>query len=160
MTKRLILLLLVAASVVLLTAYTPTTRQTRKTQAHQIAELARALGEPEDSPIIKRASEIWWEAEKAEPTLRLLGEYRITGYDPYCTHCCGGQGITASGIKAVIGETVAAQTLPLGTRIYIDGLGYYTVHDRSGGDVIDIACTGHEACYAITGRRNVYILEG
>ena len=158
--KRLILLLLVAASVVLLTAYTPTTRQTRQTQAHQIAELARALGEPEDSPIIQRASEIWWEAEN-EPTLRYIGEYNITGYDPYCYHCCGStRGITASGVQAVIGETVAAQTLPLGTRLYIDGLGYYTVHDRSGGDVIDVACSGHEACYAITGCRNVYIVEG
>ena len=158
--KRLILLILTAATVVMLTAYTPTTRTTRQTQAHQIAELARALGEPEDSPIIKRASEIWWAAEN-EPTLTYAGVYQITGYDPYCSHCCGkSNGITASGVQAVIGETVAAQTLPLGTRLYIEGLGYYTVHDRSGGDVIDIACSGHEACYAITGRRNVYIVEG
>lgn len=33
----------------------------RQATAHQIAELARGLGLPEDDPIIVRASEIWWE---------------------------------------------------------------------------------------------------
>lgn len=36
---------------------------TQKTQAHEIAEAARALGLPETDPIIVRAKELWNEAE-------------------------------------------------------------------------------------------------
>ena len=33
----------------------------RQDTAHEIAELARSIGLPEDDPIIRRAQEIWWE---------------------------------------------------------------------------------------------------
>ena len=33
----------------------------RQEKAHEIAELARSIGLPEDDPIIGRAQEIWWE---------------------------------------------------------------------------------------------------
>lgn len=36
---------------------------TRKTQAHEIAEQARAMGLPESDPIIVRAQELWQEAD-------------------------------------------------------------------------------------------------
>lgn len=42
-------------------AYQP---QDTKDTAHEIAELARCLGLPEDDPIIVRAREIWWEADE------------------------------------------------------------------------------------------------
>lgn len=92
---------------------------------------------------------------------RYLGTYKITGYNPYCSHCCGkSNGITASGKRAVVGETVAMKGVPFGTRIYIKGLGYYTVHDRGVGyGKVDVACGSHSACYAITGSYEVYILE-
>lgn len=32
-------------------------------KAHEIAEIARSMGLPENDPIIKRAKEIWWENE-------------------------------------------------------------------------------------------------
>lgn len=35
----------------------------QKNQAHEIAELARQMGLPEDDPIIVRAQELWWEAD-------------------------------------------------------------------------------------------------
>lgn len=35
-----------------------------QTKAHEIAETARSMGLPEDDPIIKRASELWWEANQ------------------------------------------------------------------------------------------------
>ena len=38
--------------------------QTTKDTAHEIAELARSLGLPEDDPIIVRARELWWEADE------------------------------------------------------------------------------------------------
>ena len=34
---------------------------TRQEKVHEIAEIARSIGLPEDDPIIKRAQEIWWE---------------------------------------------------------------------------------------------------
>ena len=33
----------------------------RQDKAHEIAEIARSMGLPEDDPIIERAREIWWE---------------------------------------------------------------------------------------------------
>lgn len=35
----------------------------QKATAHEIAELARSLGLPEDDPIIQRAQQLWWEAD-------------------------------------------------------------------------------------------------
>lgn len=90
-----------------------------------------------------------------------LGRYYVTGYDPYCSHCCGKlNGITASGAKAVVGQTVAMKGVAFGTNIYIEGLGTYIVQDRGvGNGVIDVACNGHSACYAITGNYDVYIIN-
>lgn len=42
-------------------AYRP---QEAKDTAHEIAELARSLGLPEDDPIIVRAKELWWGADE------------------------------------------------------------------------------------------------
>lgn len=36
----------------------------QKEKAHEIAELARSLGLAEEDPIIERARELWWEADK------------------------------------------------------------------------------------------------
>lgn len=86
----------------------------------------------------------------------------VTGYCPYCAHCCGStSGITASGQKAVPWGTVASNTLPFGTRIYIDGLGYFTVNDTGGmsGNTIDLCVNTHEEAYAITGSYNIYVVN-
>lgn len=97
------------------------------------------------------------EAEE-EPEMELLGTWRITGYDPYCEHCCGkADGVTASGVQAEIGKTVAVKGLPFGTEIYVEDLGYFRVDDRGVGDEwVDVACDGHDACYAVTGWRLVW----
>ena len=83
-----------------------------------------------------------------------LGTYSITGYTPKCAHCCGNtKGITASGVEAVIGYTVAAdKSIPFGTTLYIEGYGYYVVEDRGnfGTNVIDIAAPSHDVCYDLT----------
>lgn len=133
-------------------------------KVHEIAEIARSIGLPEDDPIIKRASEIWWEQQDiitSQPKMTYMGAYWITGYDPFCSHCCGkSDGITASGAKAEFGVTCAMYGIPFGTKIYIDGLGYYIVQDRGvGSGCIDLACENHAACYAVTGRYDVYIVE-
>ena len=82
-----------------------------------------------------------------------LGSYRITGYTPGCAHCCGNtKGITASGVPAVIGRTIAAKGFSFGTTLYIKGYGFYVVEDRGGfaSGTIDMAAGSHDACYSIT----------
>lgn len=133
----------------------------KQAKAHEIAELARELGLSEDDAIIKRASALWWEWENQkteEPERTYLGVYKVTGYDPACAHCCGkSDGITASGVKAAPGVTAAMKGVPFGTKLYIERLGTYTVQDRGvGNGVIDVACDGHRACYAVTGRYEVW----
>ena len=141
-----------------------------QTKVHDIAEIARSIGLAEDDPIIQRASQIWWEEErakptepvKAEPKLTLIGTMYITGYDD-CVQCCGkwAGGPTASGVMPTVNHTVAMSSdYPFGTRIYIEGLGYYTVEDRGvGSGVVDVFCNNHAECYAITGYYEVYLAE-
>ena len=55
-----------------------------------------------------------------------------TAYTASFDECGKTDGITASGAKATINRTVAADDLPLGTRIRINGQ-EYIVEDRFGG---------------------------
>ena len=83
------------------------------------------------------------------PNRQSLGTFKITAYCA-CKKCCGKtNGITASGVKAREGITVAADTrkLPFGTNLYIDGVGERTVQDRGGaikGNKIDIFFNSHQ----------------
>ena len=104
------------------------------------------------------------EQPKKEDTVKdgmtYLGTYWITGYDT-CAQCCGKtDGITASGTQATVGVTCAA-TLPFGTILYIDGIGVRVVEGRGVGDgCIDVVCSDHAACYAITGWYDVWTITG
>lgn len=88
--------------------------------------------------------------EPAEPESEIisLGEYKLTAYCP-CMSCCGKtDGITASGVKAVEGVTIAAdpKVLPLGTKILINEH-EYTVQDTGGaikGNKIDVYFDSHQ----------------
>jgi|GEM_PF-4441469 len=97
--------------------------------------------------------------------LEYIGDFFITGYDPWCSHCCGKaqpNAVTASGAVAQVGVTVAMnKKYPFGTQIYIEGYGVYTVQDRGVKDgVVDIAAASHEACYELTGYNiPVYIIH-
>lgn len=57
----------------------------------------------------------------------------------YCSFCDSGSK-TSSGTYPAAGRTVACNSIPLGTRVYIEGLGEFVVEDRGGmgGNVIDI----------------------
>ena len=90
--------------------------------------------------------------EYNKDNMTYIGNYTITGYDPYCTHCCSGTGITASGKIATINYTIAASRFPFGTKLYIEGYGIYEVQDRGvGNGVIDIAVNSHSEAYKTTG---------
>jgi 3D (Asp-Asp-Asp) domain-containing protein len=99
----------------------------------------------------------------AKPEKRYLGRYKITGYDT-CAKCCGKEdGITASGLLATVGRTCAApESIPFGTKLFIEGIGERIVEDRGGFDdnVIDVLCENHVDCYALTGYYDVYVMEG
>jgi 3D (Asp-Asp-Asp) domain-containing protein len=97
-----------------------------------------------------------------------FGEFYITGYTPTCEHCCGkSDGITASGVEALAGRTVAMHLndmelfgIEYGDRIYIEGIGERVVEDtgcRQG--VIDVACASHDECYKMTRYATVEVLE-
>ena len=92
--------------------------------------------------------------------------FKITGYDAYCTHCCGkSDGITASGTQAKAGRTVAMNRADMnrygikyGDSIYIKGIGERVVEDTGCKQVcIDVVCENHDACYKITGYYNVEV---
>lgn len=91
-----------------------------------------------------------------------VGEYKITGYDPHCAHCCGKtDGYTAAGTQAILGYSAGSNSLPLGTVVYIEGYGIFRIDDCGGSskNLIDIACDSHDICYHMTGRANVYIVN-
>ena len=167
--KRFLIIGLVIVLITVIVFTTPALAawSSRQNKAHEIAEMARSIGLPEDDPIIKRAQEIWWEdyynPPSSEPTKTYLGTYYITGYD-ICYECCGKiDGITASGAKATVGRTIAAPSnLPFGTKLYIEGIGERIVEDRGGsisGQRLDLLCNNHSECYTITGYYEVYIIK-
>lgn len=85
------------------------------------------------------------EIEEVQPVIK---EYVITAYCP-CVKCCGkSNGITASGVKATEGVTVAMdKSIPFGAKIYIDGVGERIVQDRGGaikGNRIDLYFDSHQ----------------
>lgn len=76
-----------------------------------------------------------------------------------CSKCCGkSNAITASGAKATQGITIAASSnYKFGTKIYLEGLGTYTVQDRGGaikGNKIDVYFDSHSQALAF-GRKNI-----
>lgn len=141
--------------------------------AHEMANSARALNISEDDVVIQRAKDIWSEAEENKNALEnnlaelkerqielqekadkyeYIGDYKLTGYCP-CYSCSEGYGSnTASGVRAKEGITVAAdrRKIPLGTKIYIEGVGERIVQDVGGaikGNKLDIYVENHSDCY-------------
>lgn len=93
------------------------------------------------------------ETAEADAEWTSLGTFKVTAYCP-CEACCGiySDGITANGLTAVEGVTVAADTsvLPFDTIVQIDGE-EYEVQDRGGaiqGNKIDIYFDDHETAEA------------
>lgn len=83
-----------------------------------------------------------------------MGDFRYTYYcDERYEHICGyGVGLTASGKPTEVGWTVAADTsvLPMGSIIYVEGIGFREVMDRGGavdGKHIDILMSTHNECF-------------
>lgn len=80
----------------------------------------------------------------ARPRAGQTGRVRLT---TYCDHCSPG-GVTYSGRKPLVGRTIAAgRQWPIGTVVWIEGLGRRVVDDRGGAvrshfDVYVARCPG------------------
>ncbi len=141
----------------------------RQELASTMADCARKLDLPEDSETIQTAKKVVSDGiedkqelvqEKEELRRQLeedstrvdAGTFRLTGYCP-CVACSGTWGTdTYSGISAVEGVTVAADPniFPIGTRVYIEGLGERIVQDVGGaikGKRIDVYVDEHWECF-------------
>lgn len=89
-----------------------------------------------------------------------LGRYKLTYYCS-CSKCCGkSDGITASGKKAQEGITVASNSIPLGTKISINGH-VYEVQDRGGmaSNVIDVFVSSHQKALNLGVKYNVPVYK-
>lgn len=87
--------------------------------------------------------EIMLENQEPEPEKQYIGEFEITyytaGYESTGKHPGHPEyGITASGSMVEEGRTIAADwnVLPVGTVVYIDGIGERVVED-TGGAIVD-----------------------
>ena len=93
--------------------------------------------------------------EEPIPNKVYIGTYELTAYIATGNPC-------ASGVYPTVNHTVACNSLPMGTKIYIEGLGEFVVEDTGGmsGGVIDIFVPDYGAAVQF-GRRSadVYILE-
>lgn len=92
-----------------------------------------------------------------------LGKLKVTGYTPSPSEN-GGTGLTCTGVRAssVVGQCVAANLkfLPLGTVLYIKGIGYRTVMDTGvRGKTLDVLVNTNREAYALTGYYDVYIVK-
>ena len=98
---------------------------------------------------------VYEEIVEEEPSSNYLGYYTLTAYEWTGNPC-------ANGNYPTEGYTVACNSLPLGTRIYIEGYGEYVVEDRGGmsDSVIDIYLGDYDTCiqFGVQGA-NVYIVE-
>ncbi len=95
------------------------------------------------------------EVEENTPHMRPIGTYQLTAYIATGNRC-------ASGVWPTCNHTVACNTIPMGTRIYIEGYGEYVVEDTGGmgGGVIDIFVSDYGTAIQF-GRRTaeIYIIE-
>lgn len=83
-----------------------------------------------------------------------LGSYKCTGYVATGNPC-------ANGNYPSEGYTIASNSLPIGTRVFIEGIGERVVEDTGGmsSNVIDVFVGSTDEAYQLTGNYEVYIIE-
>ncbi len=92
----------------------------------------------------------------------LIGTYQLTAYCN-CSKCCGqwAGGACADGSMPRVGVTVACNSIPLGTSIYIEGIGNRIVNDTGGmaNNVIDLYFGSHEQALAFGRKHGVKVYK-
>ena len=93
-----------------------------------------------------------------------MGTFKCTTYCP-CTICNGGWSTTATGNPLTPWYTIAVdpRVIPLGSTVYIEGLGTFKAHDTGGaikGHKIDVCVDSHAYAQVQTWYdMNVYIVK-
>lgn len=180
MRKKILVVVMSVAMILAITvsvnAATISQCQQRMDKAHQVAELGRYFG---DSSLIAKG-QAWYgqaaaqkqqlvkqshECEASRAGSRVyLGTFKLTAY---CSGC-DRSGKTASGARPVVGTTVAVDpsVVALGTRLYIDGVGYRTAQDTGGvikGNKIDVligtGSGGRCACASLFGTKRARVYK-
>ena len=157
----------------------------QRSAAHQLAENARALGAEEHHYTIWYAKQMWnehnetvidltaqynaavaEEKKKAEENFKgqLLGQFKITAYTPSPSENAG-YSVTADGTSLAGNEwaivAVDRNHWPLGTRFYIEGVGYVTARDTGGAIIgrnrFDLLVPSGQADKWGVQYRNVYL---
>lgn len=110
--------------------------------------------QPQAQPTVEVASEPELTESTSDTNGSYLGTYKCTGYVATGNPC-------ANGNYPTVGYTVASNTLPMGTRVYIEGIGERVVEDTGGmsGGTLDVFCNSVDECYALTGNYEVYVIE-
>ena len=138
----------------------------RMNQAHEGAEIARRLG-GDNAAALAYFGERWTTAnnERKEleaqttptPTQRLeyLGNYQLTAYE------YGTGPNSYNGKSQTLNHTVASDSIPGGTWIYIEGYGEYYVEDSGVGNpyTIDIFLGDPAACRQFGRKYNVPVYK-
>ena len=147
--KRRQMILITVIVFILLSALHPLPKQTTECyneyDVHEIKQVKPVAGKNIHYSM-ETITVIQSEPAVVTPVRTYLGEYEITAYCS-CTICCGVEtGLTSSGTHVEEGQTVACNSLPAGTKIYINGFGNYTVEDTGNiaDNVIDIYIADHE----------------
>ena len=82
--------------------------------------------------------------ESPEEEFEYLGTFEMTAYEWTGNPC-------ANGNYPEVGYTVACNSLPLGTTVYIEGVGYRVVEDRGadwhGSNWMDLYLGDVDSCY-------------
>lgn len=122
---------------------TPTPELTEEPVQEEVTiETTNVFEEPSEEVPAKQPAE-----EPTEQNLEYLGTWVLTAYCN-CESCCGiwAGGCTASGTLPEQGRTVACNSLPLGTRLIIDGCEYVvedTGYSPYGDAWIDVYFEDH-----------------
>lgn len=100
---------------------------------------------PADAVRNEPESVVYAEAEESpEEELEYLGTFEMTAYEWTGSPC-------ANGNYPEVGYTVACNSLPLGTTVYIEGVGYRVVEDRGaewhGSNWMDLYLGDVDSCY-------------
>lgn len=99
------------------------------------------------------------EAQEGMTRQTVVYAVEATAYTPYDEDCTG---IAFDGNPAMPFETIAVDpdVIPLGSRVYVPGLGYFTAHDTGGaiqGMKIDICVDVPETAWTY-GRQQIDII--
>lgn len=129
-------------------------------RTHEISE-----AELEDV-VVAEVKEIEEPMDDDTDELRFVNKFKLSYYD-CCPQCTDYYYIrkTASGTTPTAHRTIAADTsiLPMGTHVYIDGLGEYVVEDTGSainGYVLDVYVNNHSEIPSCgIEYRDVYVIE-